>query len=71
MPINKNKGNPNDLASYRGNTLRLVSSLGKLFTSILNIRLTKYADLVNMIPDSQAWFRKGYSTADNTFVYKF
>ena len=65
MPIYKNKGNPNDPDSYRGITL--VSSVGKLFTSILNSRLTKYAELVDMIPDSQAGFRKGFSTVDNIF----
>jgi hypothetical protein len=65
MPIYKNKGDPGNPDSYRGITL--VSSVGKVFTSILNSRLTKYADLVDMIPNAQAGFRKGYSTTDNTF----
>jgi hypothetical protein len=50
---------------YRGITL--VSSVGKVFTLILNSRLTKYADLVDKIPNAQAGFRKGYSTTDNMF----
>ena len=65
MAIYKNKGDPSSPDSYRGITL--VSSMGKLFTSILNDRLTKYADLVNIIPEAQAGFRKGYSTVDNIF----
>ena len=65
MPIYKNKGDPGNSDSYRGITL--VSSVGKVFTSILNSRLTKYAGLVDMIPNAQAGFRKGYSTTDNTF----
>jgi hypothetical protein len=65
MPIYKNKGDPGNPDSYRGITL--VSSVGKVFTSILNSRLTKYADLVDMIPNAQAGFRKGYSTTDNIF----
>jgi len=47
----------------------LVSFVGKVFTSILNNRLTKYADLVDIIPNAQAGFRKGYSTTDNMFLF--
>jgi hypothetical protein len=65
MPIYKNKGDPGNPDSYRGITL--VSSVGKVFTSILNSRLTKYADLVDKIPNAQAGFRKGYSTTDYIF----
>jgi hypothetical protein len=50
MPIYKNKGDPGNPDSYRGITL--VSSVGKVFTSILNSRLTKYADLVDKIPNA-------------------
>ena len=63
MPIYKNKGDPGNPDSYRGITL--VSSVGKVFTSILNNRLTKYADLVDIIPNAQAELRVGYSTTDN------
>ena len=66
MPIYKNKGDPQNPDSYRGITL--VSSLGKLFTSVLNSRLTKFADLVDMIPRAQAGFRKNYSTIDKHFL---
>ena len=65
VPIYKNRGDPSNPDSYRGITL--LSCVGKLFTSILNTRLSKYADLLEIIPDSQAGFRKGYSTLDNIF----
>ena len=66
LPIYKNKVSPQDPDSYRGITL--VSSLGKLFTMVLNNRLSQFADLVEIIPKAQAGFRKGYSTLDNIFV---
>jgi hypothetical protein len=65
MPIYKNKGDPGNPDSYR--EITLVSSVGKVFTSILNNRLTKYANLVDIIPNAQAGFRVGYSTTDNIF----
>ena len=65
MPIYKNKGDPGNPDYYRGITL--VSSVGKVFTSILNSRPTKCADLVDKIPNAQDGFRKGYSTTDNIF----
>lgn len=40
----------------------------KVFTSIPNSRLKKYADSVDMIPNAQAGFRKGYST-NNVYMY--
>ena len=52
--------------SYRGITL--VSSLGKLFTSILNSRLYRFSSYGDIIPKAQAGFRKGYNTLDNIFV---
>lgn len=66
MPIYKNKGDPMNPDSYRGITL--VSSLGKLFTSILNSRLHRFAGYADIIPKTQAGFRKGYNTLDNIFV---
>ena len=48
--------------------ITIISCLGKLFTSILNERLTKFSVEVNLICENQAGFRKGYSTIDNVFV---
>ena len=56
MPIYKNKGERGDFDSYRGITI--LSCLGKLFTSILNFRLTKYANETNLINENQTGFRK-------------
>lgn len=62
----KNKGNINDVNSYRGITLP--SCLGKLFTSVLNERLNNYVNAIQIINEAQAGFRSGYSTIDN-YIY--
>ena len=65
-PIYKKKGSPADPDNYRAITI--VSNLGKLFTSILNKRLNKYADNIELITKVQAGFGKGYSTLDNIVI---
>lgn len=40
----------------------------KLFTSILNNRLTKFLDTYDALNENQAGFRKGYSTVDHIFT---
>ena len=65
-PIYKNKGSKNDPDNYRAITL--LSCLGKVFTSILNTRVTFYIDSNMILNESQSGFRKGYSTSDNIFV---
>ena len=67
IPIYKNKGSKDDPKNYR--PITIISCLDKLFTSILNERLTKFSDEVNLICENQAGFRKGYSTIDNVFVF--
>ena len=67
-PIYKNKGKKTCAENYRGITL--LSCFGKLFTSILNTRLTNYLDRLNILGQDQAGFRKGYSTNDHIFVLK-
>ena len=64
--IYKNKGDPSDPDNYRAITL--VSSLGKLFTSILNSRLSNFSDKTDLVTKSQAGFRAGYSTQDDIFI---
>lgn len=65
LPLLK-KGNPNDPSNYRGLTLSNV--LSKMFLWILNKRLNKWLDLNNKLLETQAGFRKGYSTSDNMFI---
>ena len=65
-PIYKNKGDPNLPENYR--PISLLSCLGKLFTCILNKRLNTFAEKSNLINETQAGFRKAYSTIDNIFI---
>ena len=62
------KGDANCTDNYRAITL--VSCLGKLFTSLLNTRLTKFVEDNQLLSESQAGFRAGYSTLDHIFVLK-
>ena len=66
LPIYKNKGDKTFPENYR--PITLLSCLGKLFTSIINNRLTAFAERYEKISHSQAGFRKGFSTIDNLFV---
>ena len=65
IPIYKNKGDEMDPKNYR--PITLICCLGKLFTSVLNERLNKYADAVELLLQNQAGFRKNYSTCDHIF----
>ena len=64
-PLYKKKGNPTDPNNYRGITL--LSCFGKLFTAVLNERLTSYFEENHLIGE-QAGFRHGHSTLDHIFV---
>jgi len=63
LPVYKNKGDPLDPENFRAITL--VSCFGKLFTSILNKRLTLFSNQTEILKENQTGFRKGYSTTDN------
>ena len=65
-PIFKNKGSSMDPKNFR--PITILSCFGKLFTSILNLRLSKYCDNFDVLNENQTGFRKGYSTLDNIFV---
>ena len=65
-PIYKNKGQKNDPNNYRG--ISIISCLGKLFTALINERLTKFVDINELIGEEQAGFRAGYSTQDHIFT---
>ena len=60
------KGPANDPNNYRGITI--LSCFGKLFTSILNERLTDFIESNNVLGQEQAGFREGYSTTDHIFT---
>ena len=65
VPLYK-KGNVQDVNNYRGITL--LSCLAKLFTSILNKRISSFCKENHTISDAQFGFRKGQSTVDALFV---
>ena len=65
-PIYKNKGDPKAANNYR--PITILSCLGKVFTSVLNSRLTHFLDSNGIILENQAGFRKGYATTDHIFV---
>jgi exonuclease III len=66
VPIYKSKGSTDDPSNYRGITL--LSCTSKLFTALLNERLTCYLDNTGLLGEEQAGFRPGYSTTDHIFT---
>ena len=64
-PIYK-KGDKNNVDNYRGITL--LSCVGKLFTSILNNRINKWAEENKILDDFQFGFREQKSTVDAMFL---
>ncbi len=67
-PIYKNKGDAKNVDNYRAITL--VSCFGKLFTSLLNNRITALLEENNALSEAQAGFRSGHSTIDHIFALK-
>ena len=65
IPLHK-KGDKNNVDNYRGITL--LSTLGKLFSRILNNRLSTWAETFSVYIEAQAGFREHMSTTDNIFV---
>lgn len=68
VPMYTNKSDTHDVNNYRGITL--LSCLAKLFTSVLNERLTEYSNTINVINETQAGFRHEYSTLDHIYLLK-
>ena len=56
----------NELNNFRDITI--LSCLGKVFDQILNLRLAKWVESLNILYNTQAGFRKNFSTEDNIFV---
>lgn len=65
VPLFK-KNDPNDVNNYRG--IALVSCFSKIFTGVLNRRISDWVDINNVVSDAQFGFRKGRSTVDAIFV---
>ena len=66
-PIPK-KGKPRaELGSYR--PISLTSHLGKVYERIIKSRLEHFCDKQNVLPVSQAGFRKGRSVTDHLVTY--
>ena len=68
-PIFKNKGSSLDPANYR--PITILSCLGKIFTAVLNNRITEFLEKNNLLSENQAGFRAGYSTLDHIFSLNF
>jgi hypothetical protein len=65
VPIHKG-GAVDNADNYRGITL--LSIFSKVYISILNKRITKWVTDNTILNESQAGFRKGYTTTDNIFT---
>ena len=65
IPLHK-KGNLNDVENYRG--IALLSALGKLFTRVVNNRLSEWSEKYFVLIEAQAGFRANMSTTDDIFV---
>ena len=67
-PLYKNTGAKDNPNNYRGITI--LSCLGKLFSILLNSRLTHLVEVNQTIGPEQAGFRSGFSTTDHMFALK-
>ena len=67
VPIHKG-GELDDPNNFRGITLN--SCLSKLFTLLLNERLTQFCNDEGLIKENQIGFRKGFRTSDHIFTLK-
>ena len=65
VPVFKS-GDKSDPNNYRG--ISICSNLSKLFTSIINERITKHLATNDLLAQEQAGFRKEYRTTDNMFI---
>ena len=65
-PLFKNKGSPQDPSNFWAITI--LSCFGKLFTSILNKRITDFIESFQILGCEQAGFRRNHSTTDHLFT---
>ena len=61
-------GDPADCGNYRG--ISISSCFGKLFTSLLQKRISDYLESNQILSANQGGFRKGYRTVDHIFILK-
>ena len=64
-PIHK-KGDPTLAKNYRG--IAIGNAIHKLLAIVIQSRLQKIAEDMNMLPDSQNGFRRNRSTVDSLFI---
>ena len=64
IPVHK-KGDVDSCNNYR--PISLTSLTSKMFTNILNKRLTMFTESLGIVPEEQAGFREDYSTVDHIF----
>ena len=64
VPIHK-KGNIHSVDNYRG--VSLLSIISKCYTSVFNTRLYTWLEENERIVETQAGFRRNYSTTDQIF----
>ena len=67
IPIHK-AGSPNDPNNYRG--IAVSSCLSKLYTMILNSRLTAFLKQNNLETDNQFGFKKNHRTTDSIYILR-
>ena len=65
VPLHK-KGSVHCAANYMGITI--LPTMSKLFTQMLNTRISKWAETSGISADCQAGFRSQHSMVDNVFV---
>jgi len=65
VPLHR-KADIDEPSNYRG--LTPLSTFGKLFTNIINVRLNLWADKYRVYIEAQAGFRKKIGTVDTIFI---
>jgi hypothetical protein len=69
LPLYKNNGDKKDPQNYR--PITILSCMGKLFTSVLNLRLSNFLKNYLLLHENDFGFRKEYSTIDSNFALHF
>jgi exonuclease III len=60
------KGERSNPKNYRG--IALLNTVVKIFTRLIEMRLRHWAEICNLLPESQSGFRRERSCVDNIFV---